>query len=202
LVYFQRDNTTIVDSEPMRNSLLRHGSWVADHGINGLGPFRAARDLLLRQPPRASLDNVETLIDERQHVTDAARQFVLSLSSQVSVLPIQGPPGSGKTYTGARMVVELVRLGKRIGSFAPANAYKVFVIAAGALEMPVRTFVLGLLVARGFRFFGEGFLAVRLGDQASHFLPTHKLEVTGIALSVVLVLYLLSRIAFRTRSVT
>ncbi len=111
----------IVDSEPMRNSLLRLGSWVADHGINGSGPFRAARDLLLRQFPRASLDNVETLIDEHQQVTDGARQLVLSLSSQVSVLPIQGPPGSGKTYTGARMIVELVRLGKRVGITAVSH---------------------------------------------------------------------------------
>lgn len=84
----------------------------------------------------------------------------------------------------------------------PPTPFKVFVIAAGALEMPVRTFVLGLMVARGFRFFGEGFLAVRYGNQASHFLFAHKLEVTGIALSIVLCLYLGSRIAFRQRPVT
>jgi uncharacterized protein len=32
-----------------------------------------------------------------------------------SVFAIQGPPGSGKTYTGARMICELVRKGRRIG---------------------------------------------------------------------------------------
>ena len=37
------------------------------------------------------------------------------------VLPIQGPPGTGKTYTGARMIVELVRAGKRVGVTAPAQ---------------------------------------------------------------------------------
>jgi uncharacterized protein len=31
------------------------------------------------------------------------------------VLPIQGPPGSGKTYTGARMICELVRHGSKVG---------------------------------------------------------------------------------------
>lgn len=81
----------------------------------------------------------------------------------------------------------------------PPSPFKLFVIAAGALEMPVRTFVLGLIVARGFRFFGEGFLAVKYGDQATHFLVAHKLEVAGIALGIVLCLYLLSRIAFRHR---
>jgi membrane protein YqaA with SNARE-associated domain len=79
----------------------------------------------------------------------------------------------------------------------PPTPFKVFVIAAGALEMPVRTFVLGLLAARAVRFFGEGFLAIRYGDQAGPFLLTHKLEVTGIVLLIVLALYLASRLAFR-----
>ncbi len=79
----------------------------------------------------------------------------------------------------------------------PPTPFKIFVIAAGALEMPIRTFVLGLLAARAIRFFGEGFLAIRYGDQAGQFLVTHKLEVAGIALGVVLCLYLLSRLAFR-----
>jgi membrane protein YqaA with SNARE-associated domain len=79
----------------------------------------------------------------------------------------------------------------------PPTPFKVFVIAAGALEMPVRTFVVGLLAARAIRFFGEGFLAIRYGDQAGQFLLTHKLEVAGIVLGVVLCLYLLSLIALR-----
>jgi membrane protein YqaA with SNARE-associated domain len=78
----------------------------------------------------------------------------------------------------------------------PPTPFKVFVIAAGALEMPVRTFVLGLLAARAIRFFGEGFLAIRYGDQAGPFILTHKLEVAGIVLGIVLVLYLASRFAF------
>lgn len=81
----------------------------------------------------------------------------------------------------------------------PPTPFKVFVIASGALEMPLQTFVLGLTAARAFRFFGEGFLAVKYGDQAGPFLATHKLEVVGIALLVVLCLFLLSRFAFRTR---
>jgi membrane protein YqaA with SNARE-associated domain len=79
----------------------------------------------------------------------------------------------------------------------PPTPFKVFVVAAGALEMPMLTFVLGLLAARAIRFFGEGFLAIRYGDQAGQFLVTHKLEVTGIVLGIVLCLYLLSRVALR-----
>jgi membrane protein YqaA with SNARE-associated domain len=79
----------------------------------------------------------------------------------------------------------------------PPTPFKVFVIAAGALEMPVRTFVLGLTLARSLRYFGEGFLAVKYGQQATPFLLNHKLEVAAITLGVGLCLYLLSHITFR-----
>jgi membrane protein YqaA with SNARE-associated domain len=81
----------------------------------------------------------------------------------------------------------------------PPTPFKMFVIAAGALEMPVRTFVLGLIVARCFRYFGEGFLAVKYGDQATQYLYTHIFEVSGIAIGIVLCLYLLSHVVFRHR---
>ncbi|HEV2172643.1 MAG TPA: AAA domain-containing protein [Nitrospira sp.] len=110
----------IVRDKSQPGALLRLASWVADHGISGPGPFQAARDLLLRQPPRVSLANIDSPVSEHQ-LTDAARQVVLSLRSQVSVLPVQGPPGSGKTYTGARMVVELVKSGSRVGITAVSH---------------------------------------------------------------------------------
>jgi uncharacterized protein len=59
------------------------------------------------------------LAREGDDVVAAARRIALSLDQ--SVLPIQGPPGSGKTYTGARMIVELVAAGKRIGITATAH---------------------------------------------------------------------------------
>ena len=39
------------------------------------------------------------------------------------MLPIQGPPGAGKTFSGAHMICELVRLGKTVG--ITANSHKV-----------------------------------------------------------------------------
>jgi membrane protein YqaA with SNARE-associated domain len=79
----------------------------------------------------------------------------------------------------------------------PPAPFKIFVVAAGALEMPVQTFVLGLTMARGLRFFAEGYLAVKYGDQGTQYLLTHKLVVTGIALAIVLGLYGASRLAFQ-----
>jgi membrane protein YqaA with SNARE-associated domain len=79
----------------------------------------------------------------------------------------------------------------------PPTPFKIFVIAAGALEMPVLQFVLGLLAARAIRFFGVGYLAIRYGDQATSFLLTHKLDVSGVVVLLILVLYLARRLAFR-----
>ena len=109
----------IVDSKVLRDSLLRLGAWVADHGISGPGPFQAGRDLLLRRPPNMGGGAPGPLIHENEDLTKTAKRLVLSL--QASTLPLQGPPGSGKTYTGARMVVELVKQGRRVGLTAASH---------------------------------------------------------------------------------
>jgi predicted RecB family nuclease len=85
---------------------------VLDHGINGDGPYRAGRDLLLKNPPR--LLNEETLLakpDEK--LEETAIRIVTNLDH--SILPIQGPPGTGKTYTGGALIAELVSKGKKVG---------------------------------------------------------------------------------------
>jgi hypothetical protein len=38
-----------------------------------------------------------------------------------SVLPLQGPPGTGKSYSGAKAILELVALGKRVGITAVSH---------------------------------------------------------------------------------
>ena len=38
-----------------------------------------------------------------------------------TVLAIQGPPGAGKTFTGARMICELVRRGLKVGVTAVSH---------------------------------------------------------------------------------
>jgi predicted RecB family nuclease len=111
----------IVGSEKQRDSLLRIGTWVAQHGISGAGPYQAARDLLLRQPPHVPLADLESLIGENQQLTDAARQLIAALCSESSILPVQGPPGSGKTFTGARMISEVVRKRRRVGIVAVSH---------------------------------------------------------------------------------
>src|SRR5713101_2587733 len=58
-----------------------------------------------------------------------------------SLLPIQGPPGAGKTFTGARMICALVGQGKRVG--VTAVSHKVIRklledVVTAAREMSVR----------------------------------------------------------------
>ena len=65
------------------------------------GPAEGARvEILERRPPRARLD---------LPVPEAA------LSLDGSYLFVQGPPGSGKTWQGAKAAVALMRAGRRVG---------------------------------------------------------------------------------------
>jgi len=103
----------IINATVLRESLLQLASWVADNGINGVGPFKAARDLLLLKSPRLREGTLGDLAAANREVIDLAKKAGLALDK--TVLPIQGPPGAGKTYTGARMIVELVRNGSKVG---------------------------------------------------------------------------------------
>ena len=102
-----------VPSNELKESLFRLGTWIHENGIDAPGPYRAARDLLLRKRPQIDGDGGGALVRQGESTLEAARRMVLSLDS--SVLAVQGPPGSGKTYSGARMICELVRQGKKIG---------------------------------------------------------------------------------------
>jgi predicted RecB family nuclease len=108
----------VVDASVVAEALLRIGEHVAANGIEGTGPYKAARDLLLRAPPPVNeqplkLDGESTL------------QAALRLSAHLGdgILPIQGPPGSGKTFTAAQMICTLVQQGKSVG--ITANSHKV-----------------------------------------------------------------------------
>lgn len=109
----------IINAKVLRESLLQLGSWVAESGIDAPGPFKAARDLLLRKPPRLRGGTLRDLSAANPESTEVAKQVALALDS--TVLPIQGPPGSGKTYTGARMIVELVRNRLKVGITAVSH---------------------------------------------------------------------------------
>ncbi len=109
----------MVPPGPVEKSLLEFARSAAEHGVDGNGPYRAGRDLLLARPPRLQHAAQGALRRDREGVVEAAKRLVKDLDN--SYLPIQGPPGSGKTYTGARMIVALAREGKRIGVTAVSH---------------------------------------------------------------------------------
>jgi uncharacterized protein len=104
------------NTDPQRGALEALGAYVADHGITGPGPWRAARDFLLGERPRAGQAIDDPVLPAARSTQEAAREVVLRLDE--SVLPVQGPPGSGKTYIGAEMILSLVAAGKKVGIVA------------------------------------------------------------------------------------
>jgi predicted RecB family nuclease len=107
----------VINNRVMAESLFRIGEYVAEHGLGGPGMFKAARDLLLRLPPDVGGIPLQR---EGEEASEAARRVAVSLNG---ALPIQGPPGAGKTFTGARMILDLVRAGKKVG--VTANSHTV-----------------------------------------------------------------------------
>ena len=110
----------VVPAESLKQALLRIGTQVAKSGIEGQRAYQVARNLLLKEPP--SLDG-ESVRKPGETALEAALRIVRE--PHFGVLPIQGPPGSGKTYTGGRLICELVRNGARVG--ITANSHKVIV---------------------------------------------------------------------------
>jgi predicted RecB family nuclease len=86
----------------------------------------AALDILRRVPPRlgrsdAALPAVSTGSAGGRDITTAIRDSLLTLDR--SYLAVQGPPGTGKTYTGSRVIADLVRdHGWKIGVVAQSHA--------------------------------------------------------------------------------
>ncbi|MPZ49021.1 MAG: TM0106 family RecB-like putative nuclease [Dehalococcoidia bacterium] len=107
--------------EPKPESLQRLARWVLEHGIDAPGAYRAARDLLMRRPPRAGQRDGEALVKNGEDPQYAGRRLALGLEE--SYLAVQGPPGSGKSSVGAQMIVDFVAAGKIVG--VTANSHKV-----------------------------------------------------------------------------
>ncbi|MFH1341904.1 MAG: TM0106 family RecB-like putative nuclease [Pseudomonadota bacterium] len=108
----------VIDADVLAKALVRIGEYVAANGMEGDGPYRAARDLLMRMPPRIGDRPIQ---QDGEPTLDAALRIAPHL--QPGVFPIQGPPGAGKTHTGARMICALVQAGKTVG--VTANSHKV-----------------------------------------------------------------------------
>jgi membrane protein YqaA with SNARE-associated domain len=79
----------------------------------------------------------------------------------------------------------------------PPLPFKAFVLAEGVFQVPMRTFVMALLLGRGLRYFAEGIFAVKYGDLATVYLLAHGRTIGLITVIVVVILYFIGRILSR-----
>ena len=101
-----------VSTEVLEDAIFRAGELIAA-GANATLVQRLLRGdpPTLRTGPFAASD------------TESAVEFAVRIANELdnTVLAIQGPPGAGKTFTGARMICALVEQGKRVGVTATSH---------------------------------------------------------------------------------
>ena len=142
------------------------------NGANGI-----ARALLLRESPR-----LENGTFHQEPDADASA-LAVSLVNQLdhSVLAIQGPPGSGKTYTGARMICALVAAGKKVGVLGPSHKV-VSNLLCEVMEAARQT---GVAVRIAHKDADDdvppppGITSLSNNDEARRVLAAHEMDVVG-----------------------
>ena len=80
----------------------------------------------------------------------------------------------------------------------PPVPFKVFVLLAGAAAVSPWRFGVAVVIGRGIRYFGQGYLAVLYGEQAAEFMKKHGAEI-GIGLAAAAVLIAAAFIYFKSR---
>ena len=108
-------------SKDVKESLRHYIDYVAENGLNKDESHSCLTDLLLRTQPQLKTDQSEGLRRPNESALDVGLRIVKNLDN--SYLPIQGPPGSGKTHTGGLLILELLKQGKKVG--LTANSHKV-----------------------------------------------------------------------------
>lgn len=93
----------------------------ADSVVAGDKKYMATKALLCKQAPSVQgIRKGAALVTEKDVSPETVADVVARM--QNSYLFIQGPPGSGKTYTGSYVIVDLIRRGYRIG--VTSNSHK------------------------------------------------------------------------------
>lgn len=130
------DRATLIPCVPQFRSQKQQAlnaivtQWLADHD-----DVRAIDDVLRRRPPRIAGFEGGVLIDPALSMDDKLKTLIdRVLDLDGSALVIQGPPGSGKTFSSARIIAELLRQGRRVAVSSNSHAAIGNLLAAVARE--------------------------------------------------------------------
>ena len=98
-----------VNQRRKEDGIIELAEWVVANGMDNIDKkYRAARQMLMNVPPTLTeeLANNDTILE---------RTFDFASKLDHSYLPVQGPPGAGKSYTASHIIVRLAQQGKKIG---------------------------------------------------------------------------------------
>lgn len=126
------ERLSLVPGKPIDAKVLREAVYrFAESLIADPGRYRAVVSLIGREPPRIAghAPGAAVIPDAEKTLTEAI-EAVSRLDE--SYLFIQGPPGSGKTYTSSHIIVELMRAGRRVG--VASNSHKAIHNLLAAVE--------------------------------------------------------------------
>jgi uncharacterized protein len=101
-----------IQTNAQRDALAR----LAESMLAGNGRYHALEDILARarsrlSPPPGGPIQTTALEEQRERAAALDQSYLF----------IQGPPGTGKMWTGARIVVDLIRRGRRVGGAATSH---------------------------------------------------------------------------------
>ena len=103
--------------------------FLEDYILNNGENYKSIMDMLERKEP--DIKNIKSgsiLIEENKDLITQSIEIVKNLNN--SYLTIQGPPGTGKTYTSAKIIIELMKVGKKVGVTSNSHeAIKTLLIA-------------------------------------------------------------------------
>jgi uncharacterized protein len=108
----------IIPHNALADSLYQLAQEVNKNGLVRT-QFHIACQLLLKEKPRLKAHRGANLFKPGENHIEGAIRLAEDLDK--SILAIQGPPGSGKTYTGAKMILALVQKKKKIGVTAVSH---------------------------------------------------------------------------------
>jgi predicted RecB family nuclease len=108
-----------VDPGSLATSLMDLAAAIDEYGLAHAWPYHASKDLLMKRKPQLTGGKEGAYLLPDEDPVDGAVRIASALDR--SVLALQGPPGAGKTYTGATMIVELAKAGKKIGITAVSH---------------------------------------------------------------------------------